>query len=262
MRNTKDPTFSINICGLFYHLRTVQYMSISTRADPPFGHNDSRHSCEDSQLPRPLQWPGTFSRIEGLHPMVFTKIQVSLLQSKADSGDVTAQLELAEIYRTGKGVASSISKALRYYIMAARQNSPAALYFLADCQDRGVGTPADPSSAFQNYLKAAKLGHTEACLAVGHFYEVGRACFQDINLAKQFYQAAAQRGNKAAASKLADLERTGGRLSSISPLDRSRVNRGGDDDVRKTSALRKLATELISRAEDVSRLEAVIKLLR
>ena len=60
----------------------------------------------------------------------------------------------------------------------------------------------------------------------------------------------------------ADLERTGGRLSSISPLDRSRVNRGGDDDVRKTSALRKLATELISRAEDVSRLEAVIKLLR
>lgn len=195
--------------------------------------------------------------------MVIASIQKSRLISKAENGELDAQLQLAQMYRTGDGVEASITEAVKYYSMAARQNHPDALFFIAECQDLGRGTPVNPEYAFQNYLKAAKLGHAEACVSVGYFYEVGRATYQNKNLAKEYYQLAAAKGNANAVKKLAALGGANIQSSSTSPLDRARINRSADDfDRNKLAALRKLALDAVSRCEDPRQLETIIKTLR
>ena len=151
---------------------------------------------------------------------MLTKIQISLLTKSADGGDLGSQIELARIFKAGKVVDPSFTKTLKYYSMAARKNNPEALFFLAECQDRGKGMTLSPEYAFQNYLKAAKQGHIEACLAVGHFYEIGRAAFKDLNKAKQFYEYAAAKGSVEATEKIKRLLTKANKpLSSISPLE-------------------------------------------
>lgn len=151
---------------------------------------------------------------------MFRKIQINLLKKQADAGDLNAQIEVARIYRSGTGIDPSFSNALKYYSMAARKNHPEALFFIAECQDKGKGMPLSPEYAFQNYLKAAKQGHVESCVAVGHFYEVGRAAFKDLTKAREFYEYAARKGSDEAKKKLANLlSRASVPLSAVSPLE-------------------------------------------
>lgn len=202
--------------------------------------------------------------------MVIASIQRSRLISKAENGELDAQLQLAEIYRTGDGVDANITEAVKYYSMAARHNHPGALFFIAECQDMGRGMPANPEYAFQNYLKAAKLGHPEACVSVGYFYEVGRATYQNKGLAREYYQLAAAKGNANGAKKLAALggaDTVNGKAStqssSTSPLDRALIDRNADEvDRNKLGELRKLAVDVVSRCEDPKKLETIIKALR
>ncbi|NBY16542.1 MAG: sel1 repeat family protein [Betaproteobacteria bacterium] len=157
---------------------------------------------------------------------MLTKIHINLLKNQADAGDLNSQLELAKIFKEGKGVEPSFSNTLKYYSMAARKNHPEALFFIAECQDKGKGMPLSPEYAFQNYLKAAKQGHVEACIAVGHFYELGRAAFKDLTKARQFYEYAVSKGSKEAKVKLQNLlSRASVPLSSVSPLERIKSQR-------------------------------------
>ena len=149
------------------------------------------------------------------------KLQFNLIKKNADSGDLASQIELAFMYKEGKGVHPSFTNTLKYFAMAARKNHPEALFFLAECQDRGKGVPLSPENAFQNYLKAAKQGHIEANIAVAHFYELGRAVFKDLSKAIYFYEFAVSKGSVEARQKLENLlARVNEPLSSVSPLER------------------------------------------
>jgi TPR repeat protein len=151
---------------------------------------------------------------------MLTSIQISLLDNKANGGDVFAQIELARIYKEGRGVTPSFSKTLKYYSMAARKDHPEALFFIAECQDKGKGMTLSPEYAFQNYLKAAKKGHIEATLAIGHFYEIGRAAHKNLAKAKEFYEIAMSKGSLEAKESLKRIAlKKDTPLSGISPLE-------------------------------------------
>lgn len=187
-----------------------------------------------------------------------------MLESKAEKGDVSAMLDLAKIYRSGNGVPSSPTKAYRYYSMAARQNAPEALFFIAECQDVGRNVPADPNAAFQNYLRAAKAGLADAAYAVGHFYEVGRGTFRDVSKAREFYQLAASKGHSDAKNALAKLSNGGAREpSSLSPLERAKglAARETGEDLRKIHLLRKIISEKAQICSDIAVLERAAKIL-
>ena len=51
----------------------------------------------------------------------------SLLKSDADQGIACAQMWIAELYKSGKGVGKDINQARRYYQLAAKQGNNEAL---------------------------------------------------------------------------------------------------------------------------------------
>ena len=56
---------------------------------------------------------------------------VQIWTSLAEAGDSTAQLNLGQLYRQGKGVAASDTEAVKWYSLAAKQGSELAKYNLA-----------------------------------------------------------------------------------------------------------------------------------
>ena len=190
-------------------------------------------------------------------------IKISLLLSRAEGGDLGAQLELAEIYRNGRGVMSSFTKALKFYSMAARQNDPEALFFIAECQDLGRGMTQDPFLAFKNYCKAAELGHLEAMVTVGHFYELGRAVERDVAQARTFYQRAARAGHPDAARKLASLEKELSAETITIPLDQVKARKEREAEERQNiQSIRRLVLDSLSNCNDKQKLQKVLSTLR
>jgi TPR repeat protein len=190
-------------------------------------------------------------------------VKISMLVSKAEKGDLGAQLELAETYRTGRGVMSSFTKALKFYSMAARQNDPQALFFIAECQDLGRGMTQDALLAFNNYRKAADQGHLEAMVTVGHFYELGRAVERDVAQAKKFYERAARAGHPDAARKLASLEKELNSESITVPLDELKARKEREaEEKQNIHSIRRLVLDSLSNCNDKQKLQKVLSTLR
>ncbi len=190
-------------------------------------------------------------------------VKISMLVARAEKGDLGAQLELAETYRTGRGVMSSFTKALTFYSRAARQNDPQALFFIAECQDLGRGMTQDALLAFNNYRKAADQGHLEAMVTVGHFYELGRAVERDVAQAKKFYELAARAGHPDAARKLASLEKELSAESISIPLDQVRARKEREAEERQNiHAIRRLVLDSLSNCNDKQKLQKVLSTLR
>jgi hypothetical protein len=137
---------------------------------------------------------------------MFDFSKVERLKSKADGGDVAAQLELGKEYLSGKNIQSNFSKGFAYFSMAGRRNDPEALYLIAECQENGTGTTVNPTSAYQNYAKAAKMGHLRATLSLAHYYETGRAGIVDYPKSLEQYKAALKLGHNPAKDQITRLE--------------------------------------------------------
>ena len=137
---------------------------------------------------------------------MFDFSKVERLKSKADGGDVNAQIELGKEYMSGKNIQANFSKGYAYFAMACRKNNPEALFLIAECQDNGAGTTVNPSNAFQNYAKAAKLGHLRATLALAHYFETGRSGIVDYPKSLEQYKAALKLGHNPAKDQIVRLE--------------------------------------------------------
>jgi len=73
---------------------------------------------------------------------------VKLLRNKAEGGDVQAQLELGEIYTSGKSVPPDTTEAAKWYRKAADQGDTRAQSFLGYCYSVGQGVPEDVVLAY------------------------------------------------------------------------------------------------------------------
>lgn len=142
--------------------------------------------------------------------------KVERLKSKADNGDIKAQIELGKEYLLGRNIPANLSKGYEYFLVAAKQNDPEALYLLAECEDKGNGCAVNLSSAFQNLKKAAAQKHLKATLLLAHYYESGRCGIVDYPRALQQYQAAINLGHMPAKDHATRVEKLSKDTSSFS----------------------------------------------
>lgn len=103
----------------------------------------------------------------------------------ADQDHVFAEDQLANLYKTGKGVDLDYEKALYWYQCSAKHNNPDALYALGELYESGLGVSQEDEKAFGYYLKAASVGTSgyastnRAIRKVASMYEYGIGVEQD-----------------------------------------------------------------------------------
>jgi TPR repeat protein len=91
----------------------------------------------------------------------------------AEQGDVTAQVELGDMYRYGRGVPEDISKAIMWYTQAAEQGDERAQNRLGHMYKSGLDVPQDGSKAVIWYTQAAAQGDVTAQVELGDMYRYG-----------------------------------------------------------------------------------------
>ena len=168
------------------------------------------------------------------------KTHIEKLRESAEYGDLDSQIELGVIYETGKGVPKDYSKAVDWYLRAAKQKSDKAILkvvnltidnnldpskcldlisevadqenlkaqcWLASMYKCGLGSiiPKDPDVAFWWYMRAAQQGDSQSQFIVGENYEKGETVEEDLDEACEWYKRAAKQGNFEAQKRIADI---------------------------------------------------------
>ncbi len=157
----------------------------------------------------------------------------------AESGFAAAAVNLARLYRSGKGVVADSGRALALYKTAAEQDyAPAygpigAMYFNGEGTNRddraaaewleqavengsseaalflgrlfeaGAGVAKNPARAVELYTSAANAGHADAQNALGYMYRSGSGVTRDFGEAVRWYQSASDKGQMEARNRLA-----------------------------------------------------------
>jgi len=91
----------------------------------------------------------------------------------AEEGDAKAQLHVAGLYRTGRGVARDDSASVRWYRAAAEKGLAEAQFELAKAYDTALGGPRDPFEAVRWYRLAAQQGFGRAQYNLGSMHGNG-----------------------------------------------------------------------------------------
>jgi TPR repeat protein len=123
---------------------------------------------------------------------------------KAKSGNVQAQVKLAEQYYSGIGQLQSYKQALVWYEKAAKNGNVDAIYKVAVMHEQGKGCQSNVRDAFNYYLKAAERGHCVAQSKVAAMFEKGEGTTQSDARAYLWYRVCAERDDVFACRKMGD----------------------------------------------------------
>ena len=93
---------------------------------------------------------------------------------------------------------------------AALKGDPAAAYEVGVRFAEGKGVASDLDEAAKWYDRAAQAGVVPALFRLGTFYEKGLSVKKDIDIARRYYAQAAERGSAKAMHNLAVLDADGG----------------------------------------------------
>lgn len=126
----------------------------------------------------------------------------------ADS--VGAQLELAELYANGYGVAQDYGNALELYTKAAEAGDGDAMNGLGDLYYYGRGTDTDYDKSFLWYSRSADTGNIYGMYNCAFQYASGLGTAQDFDKAKALYQKSVDGGNTEAVPALQATEEMAG----------------------------------------------------
>ena len=114
------------------------------------------------------------------------------------SSDPDKLFEAAKIFDSLK----KYRKSFACFQQAAQKGHIQAMYEMVLCYDFPKGCEQDLDKAFQLCLDLAKKGVSDAMYRVGMYFEKGIGTYKDTELARYWYNEAAQRGNKLAKRKL------------------------------------------------------------
>ena len=99
-----------------------------------------------------------------------SSIDVTQLQSKAETGDAAAQLALGRAYQDGNGVRENDDLAVKWYRKAADQGNAAAENNLGVMYRMGIGVEKNNEEAVKWYHMAARNGDANAMFNIGAAY--------------------------------------------------------------------------------------------
>jgi Sel1 repeat len=116
------------------------------------------------------------------------------LKSKAQDGDVQAQLALAKAYYLGDGVVKDETQAAQWWEKAAEHGDAAAQMNLGIAYSQGAGVPKNYAAALRWYTKAADQGNAAAQYNVGQAYNLGNGVEKDTAEAARWWHKAAEQG--------------------------------------------------------------------
>lgn len=159
-------------------------------------------------------------------------------QKAADVGYPASQVNLANLYRDGRGVERSNARAAEYLLLAVEQNYDVAMvalgsmylegtgvarneqkglemlregisrgvvtghYYLGRAYEQGQGVARDFGKAMDHYRQAALQGHAASQGALGYLYRKGLGVEKDFIEAVKWYSLAAEQGDVIAANRL------------------------------------------------------------
>lgn len=139
-----------------------------------------------------------------------------LIRRAADAGDAQAALEMARLFRDGRGVEASQAKYLDWLKRAARDAVP-AMRMLGEAYRDGEGVPPDASLAARWLSEAAQWGDGAALRDMGDLWRQGSGLRADPALAWMAYRLAESVGVPSATAARQRIER------SLPPADRERA---------------------------------------
>lgn len=134
----------------------------------------------------------------------------------AEHGDVNAQMQLGEAYKTGTdGVEVDLTKSMKWFRKAADQGNPHAMFMVGKLLWSGISIfrniEEDEKNAIKWYRKAAEQGYGEALFTLGQFHHYGRegGFKQDYTQAVYWYRKAVEQGNNNARHYLSGMLKEG-----------------------------------------------------
>lgn len=134
---------------------------------------------------------------------------VAFLKTSAEAGNAMAMWFLADCYEKGWGTEQDPEAAFYWYQQAAERGDGTSMIGVANCYSNGIGTEADPVKAFEWNLKAAEAGETGGMVNAGIDYEMGSGTDKDPEEAFNWYRKAAEAGDELGMYNLACCYRDG-----------------------------------------------------
>jgi uncharacterized protein len=122
---------------------------------------------------------------------------ITELKSKAEDGDVQAQLALAKAYDLGEGVPKDKEKAVQWWEKAAEHGNVSAQVSLGGVYSLGAGVPKNYAAAVRWWKKAAEQGDVTAEGNLGTAYGLGMGVPKDEVESVRWHIKAAENGNAA-----------------------------------------------------------------
>jgi TPR repeat protein len=119
------------------------------------------------------------------------------LRQKAEAGHAESQVKLAVNYRY-----ANPSESARWWRAAAEQGHLSAQFNLAEYLRQGRGVAKDVYEAIEWYTKAAKSGHLLSQYDLGYLFWTGKEIPEDRQLAFKWIAAAATQGSAEAQNRL------------------------------------------------------------
>ncbi len=159
----------------------------------------------------PVLPPGLFSSQTpaAQTPTLTAQYRIKDLSAKAEKGDTSAALDLADVYENGEGVPKDPAKAYAWFSRAAELGSTRGLEMAGWHEISGDGTAFDPTKALESFRKATAAGSGYAAQQIGWMYEKGKGVPQDDAQAVEWYRRAIQQGEMDACGSLGWLTETG-----------------------------------------------------
>ncbi|MGN6766414.1 MAG: peptidoglycan-binding protein [Rhizobiaceae bacterium] len=118
------------------------------------------------------------------------------LREAAESADPKAIFEIGSRYAEGRGVASDMKAAAKWYAEAAGLGYAPAEYRIGNFYEKGIGVERDIAKAREWYVKAADQGNAAAMHNLGVLYAMGADGAVDNEAAVRWFEKAAELGVK------------------------------------------------------------------
>ena len=119
---------------------------------------------------------------------------LSIFTSLAEKGDMSAQFNLAKMYREGKGVSKDYKTAIKWFGLSAEQGNATAQYHLGVAYSFGLGVVPNYEIALKWYTRSAEQGNTFAQHHLSLLYYFGNGVPQDTVYAYMWSNLAFENG--------------------------------------------------------------------